>query len=344
MRVRIAEAVRSVAVEGTALRVAERPVGLPRVEAVADGRRVRVGSVVSKDNVSIEAEDGLAINGREVPGALSLVPGRDGSLDVVNLVPLEAYVARSVAGEVYSTWPEEVLKAQAVVARTYALHERSRNLGQAHDLDSSVLSQRYVDGAVSPRVTRAALETRAEFLAYEGDPILAAFHSSAGGHTASSEEVWGESRPYLRSVRSPDDNAPNYFWTYEIGLEPLGQALRDAGYPARGTLVRVASRTSSGRVAELQFGRARVSGRDLRQILGGAAIRSALFDVRVEDHVVRFLGSGSGHGVGLCQWGAHEMAVKGSSYREILAHYYPGTRLERLDHIPLSSSRWGGQN
>ncbi len=258
-------------------------------------------------------------------------------------VPLEAYVARSVAGEVYAAWPLEALKAQAVVARTYALHQSARNAAEAHDVDSSVLSQRYEAGAISPRLSEAARATRREFLAYGDTPILAAFHASAGGHTASSEEVWGLDLPYLRSVQSPDDSAPHYFWSYEIELPQLHAALRESGYRSSGGQeVRVLSHSPSGRVQLIQIGSVRLSGRELRQVLGGAAIRSALFDVRVEDgdgvRTLRFLGSGAGHGVGMCQWGAHEMALQGNTYPEILAHYYPGTRLVRPDAADASRS------
>jgi stage II sporulation protein D len=246
----------------------------------------------------------------------------------VHAVPLEQYVERSVAAEAYGSWPPEVLKAQAVVARTYALHERQRNRGQRHDLDSSVLTQRYARAPVPAGVRAATRATRGQYLSFEGSPILAAFHASAGGRTASAAEVWGQDLPYLRSVDSPDDAAPDYFWSYEIDARDLRAALREAGYATEGGgEVRVLRRTPSGRVQQLEIGGARLSGRDLRQVLGGRAIRSARFELRAEYGVVRFLGSGAGHGVGMCQWGARQLALQGRTYAQILAHYYPGARL-----------------
>ena len=256
------------------------------------------------------------------------VRGSDGH---VARVSLEPYVERAVAGEVWASWPAEALKAQAVVARTYALHQRRRNAAQGHDVESNVLSQRFARGPVARRIRDAARATRGQYLSYSNAPILAAFHSSAGGRTASALEVWGEDLPYLRPVESPDDAAPDFFWSYRIGVDDLRAALREAGFESSGRArARVVERSPSGRAARVELLGAKLSGRDLREVLGGRALRSALFDVRIEDGSVRFLGSGAGHGVGLCQWGARELALRGKSYSEILAHYYPGTGLARL--------------
>jgi stage II sporulation protein D len=133
-------------------------------------------------------------------------------------------------------------------------------------------------------------------------------------------------------VSSPDDNSPDYFWSFEISFKDLADAIGASGAgvgPSR--TIRVMKRGESSRVQELAIGDARLSGRELRQVLGGRAIRSALFDVRVDGDEVRFLGSGAGHGVGLSQWGAHELGMRGKSYRQILAHYFPGTSLKKLD-------------
>jgi stage II sporulation protein D len=256
----------------------------------------------------------------------------------IQTVPLEHYVAGAVASETYASWPIEALKAQAVVARTYALHERARHRDEPYDVESSVISQRYGIAKAAGPVRRAARETRGQILTYGGRAILAVFHSAAGGQTASAQEVWGEALPYLRSVPSPDDSAPDHFWSYEIEASALLEALREAGVRVNGNArpgpVR---RSPSGRVAAVSIGGAELSGRDLREILGGRAIRSALFDLRLQNGAVRFLGSGAGHGVGLSQWGARELALQKRSYTEILGHYYPGTT---LSHAGSADSDW----
>ncbi len=325
VRVRIAEQVNSVVLRGSALRIQDRAITAAQVQAHVVAGEVNVADVTSRGPVHVRASGEIAVDGRPWRGVVSLVPRPDGTMDVVNIVPLEPYVERAVAGEIYPDWPEETLKAQAVVARTYALHERLRHSGESFHMEASVISQRYTTRPVPARVRRAVAATRGEYLTYRDEPILAAFHASAGGRTASAGEVWGDPLPYLPSLSSPDDAAPDHFWSFEIRVPDLVAALGEVGLAVGSApTIRVLLRTESGRVQQLQIGDVRVSGRELRQALGGRSIRSALFEVRVIDDRVRFLGSGSGHGVGLSQWGARELALRGKSYRAILDHYYPG--------------------
>ncbi len=258
----------------------------------------------------------------------------------IEKVPLERYVLGAVAGEVYASWPRESLRAQAVVARTYALHERDRRrgTGEVFDVEASVLSQRYTPRPVAASIRAAVQDTRGQVLVYAGRPLLAAFHASAGGRTASSEEVWGTPLPYLREVAGMDADAPDFFWSFEIPLDDLATALRSAGWnPGTVAELRILERSPSGRVTRLSAGEVVLSGRDLRGVLGGRAIRSALFEVRVQEGQVRFLGSGAGHGVGLSQWGARSLAQRGWDYERILDHYYPGSRLVSLGPLGAQS-------
>jgi stage II sporulation protein D len=329
VRVRIAIATPAVTISGASLVVAGRAVSSQTLRASVRGGVLQIGSARYRGSATVSAGRGLQVDGRALPGSMRLIP-RAGGLDVVNEVPLEAYVASTVASETPAAWPQEALKAQAVVARSYALHERARRSDEAFDLEGSVISQRYAAGAISESARAATRSTAGEVLVFDGAPILAAFHSSSGGKTASAAEVWGEDITYLRSVSSPDDAAPDYFWSYEIALSDLSAALREAGYaPGEVDEVHVAERSRSGRVLAVRMGALELSGRSMRELLGGRALRSAMFDARLEGARVLFLGSGSGHGVGLCQWGASELARQGRSYRQILAHYYPGTNLRR---------------
>lgn len=328
IRVRIREAVDEVRLAGDSLRVDGRPLYRPAVAAAAGPGQVSIAGVQRAGQVAVEGNGGVLVDGEWFPGRVALLPRDDRGFDVVNAVPLERYVAGSVAGEIYADWPREALKAQAVIARTYALYERARRAGEPFHVEASVISQRYRAGDLPLPVREATHSTRGSYLSFEGQPILAAYHSSSGGRTASAAEVWGEALPYLPSVSSPDDGAPDYFWSFEIGEGDLLAALAEHGLTsARSPEVAILERSPSGRVARLRIGEAQLSGRDLRQILGGAAIRSTLFDVRVGEGRVLFLGSGSGHGVGLSQWGALELARAGKAYDEILAHYYPGSAL-----------------
>lgn len=273
----------------------------------------------------------LRVEGHPVEGRVSLLPSSQGGIDVVQVMPLELYAERAVSGETYADWPAEALRAQAVIARSYALYQASRRGDEGWDVESSVLSQRYERGAVPRSVRRAVGATEGEVLVFQGAPVLAAFHSTSGGRTASALEVWGNDLPYLRSVASPDEESPEYFWSYEISLDELERSVRTAGY-ASGAVreVGVVERSPSGRAMRVRVGAAELRGYDLRQVLGGRALKSTRFEVRVQQGRAIFLGSGAGHGVGLCQWGARELARRGKSYREILAHYFPGTRVQRV--------------
>jgi stage II sporulation protein D len=328
VRVRIVESTPNVRLAGERLEAAGRPLGAAAVTASAGGSAVRLAGRSTPGSVRVDASAGVVVNGRWFPGAVSLVPRGGGRMDVVNVVPLEAYVERSVASETYADWPAEALKAQAVIARTYALHHAARRTAEPYDLDSHVLSQRYDARIVAGSVRRASQATAGEYLAYAGEPILAVFHSCAGGRTAAADEVWSESYPYLAVVASPDDDAPDYFWSYEIGETDAAQVLREHGYePAGGAGAEVLEHSASGRVARLRVLGAELRGRDLRELLGGRAIKSTLFEVRAAGGRLRFMGSGAGHGVGLSQWGARQMASKGKRYDEILEHYYPQSQL-----------------
>lgn len=259
----------------------------------------------------------------------------DDGLRVVNRVGLEDYVAATLGREIYADWHLETQKAQAVLARTFALHRRAA--GRAgFDLRSGVSDQVYggVDGET--RIARAATgATAGEVLLYRGAPILAAYHSSSGGRTASAAEVWGESLPYLESrpVEGEEDS-PDTYWRARFTGTTLGRALDPLGlHLGRVTEVRVAERTASGRVRKVELlgttGRKVLEGRALRDALGRGVVRSTLFEVRAGEDLFTIVGSGHGHGVGMSQWGAEAMARRGADYREILAAFFPGTELAR---------------
>lgn len=274
-----------------------------------------------------------------VRGALEVARTASG-LRVVNRVPLEDYLAGTLGREVYSSWHEETLKAQAVVSRTYSLHRRARRSGGPYDLVASTRDQVYGGvGAETARVRAAVADTRREILVHQGKPILSAFHSASGGQTESAGAVWGEELPYLVSLPVPhEEDSPDTYWRAQVTGTTLGRALAPLGLRL-GAIheVRVLERSSSGRAHRLRLsgteGSETLSGRDLRTVLGEGVLRSTLFEVRSEDEGFIFVGSGHGHGVGMSQWGAEAMAKRGATYREILEAFYPGATLGRSDAL-----------
>jgi stage II sporulation protein D len=274
------------------------------------------------------------VQGRRYRGRLSLRTERSRIL-VVNHVELEDYVVATVGGEMPASWPDQALRAQAVATRTYALHQRDRRLGEPWDVRATEQSQVYRGiESESPSTRRAADATRGEILTYGGRPILAAFHSTSGGRTASASEVWGESVEYLDSIAvEHEEDAPFTYWRTVVSPETLDGLFASLGAKL-GPLDRleVDGRTASGRVERLiATGRSRrvyVRGENLRALVESLGLRSTLFDIRATPEGFAFVGSGYGHGVGMSQWGARELARRGASYQRILARFYPGARLE----------------
>jgi stage II sporulation protein D len=300
--------------DGTGLRVDGRRVG-ERWVAPGPGPH-RAGDQWVRGTVAVE---------RRGPG-----------LRVINSVPLETYVAGTLGSEIYSRWDASTLRAQAVVTRTYALYQRAHSGAQGYDVAGGTSHQVYGGvPAESESAARAVADTRSEVLTWNGEPILAAFHSASGGRTASAAEVWGEDLPYLRSVEvDGEEDSPDTYWRVRWSRTDLTRALAPLGLEL-GALraARVAERTASGRAARIEVsgstGSGTITARQLRSALGDSVIRSTLFEIRDIDGDVVFVGSGHGHGVGMSQWGAQAMAERGADYRAILAAFYPGTTLER---------------
>ncbi len=272
------------------------------------------------------------LNGRLVLG-YSIYTGKlaiyrsDKSLYVVNELPLETYVAGVVKAEVGSDWAQEALKAQAVIVRTYVLKQMGWARRPEYHVTSSVLHQVYKGRNMDSSVTEAVRATEGQVLTFEGEPIIAYYHSTTDGMTELPEEVFGRGFPYLRSVPASGKLSPMALWTRSVPLREVAKAL---GVQEVRQLTPV-SFTATGRVDYLSYvsdkGAGFVRAKDLRRSMGWKRLPSTSFIVEVSGANAVLRGSGFGHGVGLSQWSALEMAIGGSSYKEILSHFYPGTEL-----------------
>lgn len=281
----------------------------------------------------------VQINSRPYRGRVE-VSLQDGALLVVNELLLEEYLAGLINSEISSAWPIEAVKAQAVIARTYALNRKSARSGALYHLESSVMDQVY-DGAdgEDPRAVRGVEETAGEVLTYQGTVIQAFYHSSCGGKTESAENVWGTAIPYLSGVECRyclEDHPPA--WEQKLTLAELEKRLKSAGFKVDGLKsMRPGPLNNRGRlksvIAVTAGGDVVVPGDQFRRAIGYGIIKSTQFTFTVDNGAVSFTGSGNGHGVGLCQWGAKQRALAGFSYREILSYYYPGTELKKLFDI-----------
>jgi stage II sporulation protein D len=278
----------------------------------------------------------VRLDGRELPGRLEIFLDQDG-LVAVNVVDLERYVAAVVASEVPSGWPREALRAQAVAARTFAVAQKvAQGAGARAHLGASVVDQVYGNAAhPQPAALEAARATAGEVLTYGAAPIAAWFSASCGGTSESAEAAFNLAPGAAPYVHGGDEDGDAREWTVRIPFAEITAALRKARrMEAPIEEVSVQSRTGSGRARVLAMktagGPRPLAAVELRQLLGYARLPSLLFDVTSAGGVAVFRGRGSGHGVGLCQWGARARAQRGESYREILSHYYPGAEIRRM--------------
>jgi stage II sporulation protein D len=298
-----------------------------------DGLSVN-GKVVRR--LTVSAPVFIQVNGKKYHGNMEISPADKGLL-VVNELPLEDYLVGLINCEISSQWPMEAIKAQAVVARSYAVYQKEMRKNAIYDLESTVMDQVYEGCEIEDsRAGRGVKETAGEVLTYKGNVIQAFYHSNCGGHTESSENVWGFSLPYMQGVDCSYCLAtPSAKWEQTIPLNKIESLLKGNGYQVAGLLeIRTGKKNRSGRVTDLILisakGRLTISAVNFRKIIGYTVIKSTNFEARIAGDDAVFTGIGYGHGVGLCQWGAKQRAGDGFDYREILSYYYPGTRLGRV--------------
>ena len=257
-------------------------------------------------------------------------------------VTMAAYLPLAVAAEMPASFGAEALKAQAVAARTYVLAcRRHGDAAVCTDsgcciawLDEQALRERWGGnfGKNMRAVRLAAAATDGEYLAYDGAPIQAAFHASSLGCTEDSGALWSP-LPYLVSVTTPEspDDTPGLVTTAAFSAASLARALRlIPAQDSSGWLERIET-DGAGRVSQAAFCGRTFTGAQVRSALG---LRSTAFTVAWAGDVFTFTVAGYGHGVGMSQAGARVYAAQGMSYRDILAHYYPGTALARLSPDP----------
>ena len=255
---------------------------------------------------------------------------------------LDEYLRGVVRGEMPASFELEALKAQAAAERTYVYYQLSAGRKEAHpDADvctdpaccSAWLSEEAArekwgedfDGWES-RIEEAVAATDGQAALYDGQPILAVFHSSSAGKTAEAGDVWSGDVPYLRSVDSPEgeETVPNYYSAAEFTAAEAKSLLAQAhpeltfsGGPDK--WFGAVERDDSGRVSTVEVCGAPLRGVEVRRIF---SLRSACFTIDAAADKVTFRVTGYGHGVGMSQYGANELARQGKTWQEILMWYY----------------------
>jgi stage II sporulation protein D len=310
---------------------------LPRsVDAEASVREVRVGELRC---TQVIAEDDTAVTVKETQRKYAgqvRVSLQGGLLRLINVVDVEAYLPSVVQAEADGGKPA-ALEAQAIVSRTFALTGLKRHLGAGYHLCDLAHCQVYRGRGVASAEAEAAVKKTAGQVLLIGGIVLkpAFFHASCGGHTSSGADVFGEDSAGS-AVSDVEDGAPRckgpeLAWSFEMERTDFANAL---GVPPNGAALEPLRRDSGGRILEVRAFNKRFTGQEFLSRMGRAfgwrAVRSMKFSTTESDTTLRIDGSGTGHGVGLCQLGARALAEKGVDVKGILTRYFPESQIKPL--------------
>ncbi|MFW6149439.1 MAG: SpoIID/LytB domain-containing protein [Atribacterota bacterium] len=352
----------------------------------------------------------IRVNNHKYRGEIEIVL-ENRLLNVINIIEMEKYLYGVLKKEISPEWPQEVLRAQAVAARTFALSNMNKFIDRGYNICATTNSQAY--GGVyheHPATNKAVNDTNGIVLTFQGEPINAVYHSDSGGCTENSEDVWGGFVPYLRSVPSDYEeivSPPNHQWSCSFTEQEILEKLAQHGYHFNviNNIV-IGDKTEAGRVKSVDIigdnnKKITIKANDFRLLMNPTMIRSSLFTIEImgnrteeisresetldtpeqkkqleqekvddilreerdfsipeliellkrpkgekipkkenfsevkkdsdtDEFLFTFKGFGSGHGVGLSQWGAYGMASEGYSYEDILKYYYQGIQLTKL--------------
>jgi stage II sporulation protein D len=340
IRVAISKGADSVTIDGDGILVTDetgKPLALEFPSTFQSERgRVQAGSSSSR-LIRLAAAGRLRMNGKSYRGMFELSV-QNGKLLVVNQLPLEQYLVGVINSEISSTWPMESIKTQAVIARTFAVAKRKERSKALYHLESTVMDQAY-EGSdeEDSRAARGVVETQDEVLTYNGTVIQAFYHANSGGRTEASQNVWGIALPYLQGVECQYGlTSTTSSWEQSLPLSKIEAALKS--FKIYGlTDIKSGPRNNRGRLKNLvlvtERGNVTLLATKFRMAVGSTVIKSTNFAVRVDSGTAYFTGSGYGHGVGLCQYGAKQRALDGFRYNEILSYYYPGAKLSKLSEL-----------
>jgi stage II sporulation protein D len=276
----------------------------------------------------------IKINERYYFGKIKIIPGENG-LDLINIVPIETYLISVVMSEMPLDFHYEALKAQAVIARTYSYYcMKKYGNNRDYDVDDTVSYQVYngyyrkLNREKLIKLLKAVNDSRGMIVEYEGNPIVAYFHSNSGGKLVSGKEYFGNASdfPYLICKEDPySTGKPNSKWNFSIGIEDFKNKINFTEDLSSDSI----TMNNEGFVSGIKTGDNKLTSRDLRKIIGYSNLKSERFTMNydVVDDKVIFDGIGYGHGVGLSQWGAESMAEEGFKFNDIIFFYYPGTSI-----------------
>jgi len=307
------------------------------VTVTSGGDSVTINGGQYSTPASLVSTKAISVNGKQYYGHLVIQQNL-----LIAVVPLEEYLKGVLAAEVPDSWPIEALKAQAIVSRTFVYRRIRQGKNRPYDVEDTVMDQKYEYGDSSPAIDQAVLQTAHRVVLYQGEPIEAFFHSCSGGRTERSGDIFQKDLPYLKSIPDPYcADSKKFFWSFSKTGKEIKEALReyiDPGLLGRGLrAIKIYKKTGSGRVREFLLvfegnESEAINGNSFRIALDPTQFKSLLVDsIRTQrrgtDITFTFQGRGYGHGVGMSQWGAYEMAIRGFRYPAIIAHYFRETKI-----------------
>lgn len=320
--------------------------GVQYKAGIYDGKRVVIAKQkIYDDVIFLQGKTGvetLSINGKKYRENFFIVV-KNNKFMVINEIDLEKYLYGVIGREIGSSWANESIKAQSVVARTYALN----SFGKQHHKDGFDLCDKthcqVYDGieAEKPNITTAVDDTRSEVIVYNNKIASVFYHSCCGGHTESITNVWNVNADTIKYLSGRSCNfckdAPIYKWDVFLKYEAITEACKKKKYSVGDiSKIKVRRFTKAGRIRELTLfwenGSFVLKGDEFRRLFLDK-IKSTNFEIIEKTDGISLKGKGSGHGVGLCQYGAKGLADKGNSYREIISYYFSGTDTEKWQKI-----------
>lgn len=260
----------------------------------------------------------------------------------------EKYIEGVVAAEMPASFHSEALKAQALAARTYTLLRMLSYGGNgcAKHLGADICTdfahcQAYKDPKTLDKnykkIQEAVKSTEGEVIVYADKLIDAVFHSTSGGITENSEDVWVNKVPYLRSVLSQyEDHSPKLVSTKKISIDDFVSGMMSLDNTIKlskknlASQISIVERSGGGRILKIKIGNKYFKGRDLREQF---SLNSSNFTMDIGKNDISFVTIGNGHGIGMSQYGADGMAQHGSSYNEIIKHYYTGVEIAPMESL-----------
>ena len=311
-----------------------------------DSSGIRLGSAsypVSGLRISTQNKE-VQIENRGYHNVVEVLKNPLGSLTVINEIQLEDYLKGVLPSEMNATWSEEALKAQAVISRTYAIFKNIENQEFPFTLGSDVGTQVYGGKSVERSSANLAVEkTRGQILMYQGKIFSTFFHSTCGGRTGRADYQWNvQAHPSLKGVECQFCGAsPYYFWKADFSEPEIRRHLSKKGvHVSKIHKISLDQPDDSGRphffVIQHDGGSVKMLANDFRIALGADRMRSTKVQINQQGETFSFKGQGWGHGVGLCQYGAKNLAELGYRYVDILRFYYPDSEVRNLNEFGLS--------